>query len=451
MSNLVLAKNSSHKPVKSFPQKLLQPTVIAVLASIGIHGALGLLLPYLGTSSQETPAKKTVQLVQLTPEEQSRLPQMSPPSRSPSQLQSLNPLPGLSTPYPPLTGSAFPLGLSPVNPPSNGLANKNLSALPSNTTRSQTTATIPSTAKKPQANKDQKITEQKLAPYQGSMRISPITQRPSARELSSLVGSLNPAPPLTAMPPLPPPPLYPSDLGAQPGTPIAKAPQFGAPTSSAPAPSGTRGRILPELVSPDITVRTRTNYSSATPSPTSSPSSPSQELSGINPASAAPSLPPAPPLSKPNGTENGTGTSSDQKVRDGINALAAISSGSDDIKNHDPIVGKYPESACASRATGTSSIAAKVDNNGTIVSVKPAPASNDILDRAAIAAVSERDMEVTNKTVTHIFPVKFEYDSSVCGRAAVPKDAEPRNSATPKPTAEAPNTKTPQDAPAPKK
>ena len=97
-------------------------------------------------------------------------------------------------------------------------------------------------------------------------------------------------------------------------------------------------------------------------------------------------------------------------------------------------------------------IAAKVDNKGIIRQpVKPTPASNAILDQAAKAAVSQRDMEVTNKTVTHLFPVKFEYDSSVCGRAAVPKDAEPRNSATPKPTAEAPNTKTPQDAPAPKK
>jgi hypothetical protein len=83
--------------LKGFSQTLFQPTGIAVMASVGIHAALGVSLPYLPISSQEKPSSRTVQLVQLSPTEQSRLPQLTPPPLS-NQLGSLYPLPpGLST------------------------------------------------------------------------------------------------------------------------------------------------------------------------------------------------------------------------------------------------------------------------------------------------------------------------------------------------------------------
>jgi len=443
MSNIVVPKRLPDR-FQSLSQKLLGPTGIAVLASLGIHAALAISLPYLGTSSQEKPAKRTVQLVQLTPEEQGRLPQMSPPpSLSASQLQSLKPLPGLSTPYPPLTSSGFPLNLSPVGPPSNGLANKTLSSLPSNTTRSKTTATIPSAAKKPQANKDKKITDQKLAPYQGSMRISPITQRPSAKELSSLVGSLSPAPPLTAMPPLPPPPLYPSETGGQPETPIAKAPQFGAP-SSTPAPSGSRSRTPEPLVSPNITISTRTNNPDITKSP-------SQVLTGIKPASAPTT--PLPP--KPNGTENGTGTSNDDYNRRSIAAL--VNSGASDIKKYPAISGTYPKVACVEKLSGTTLITAQVDSQGTVSGTSVTlPSPSPVFDDVAEMAVSGINFGAKGKAIAYQVPVEFKYDSSVCGSATVPQTAKPENAATPqtrapKTSPEPQNTATPQDAPAPKK
>ena len=438
MSNIVVPKRLPDR-FQSLSQKLFGPTGIAVLASLGIHAALAISLPYLGTSSQEKPAKRTVQLVQLTPEEQGRLPQMSPPpSLSASQLQSLKPLPGLSTPYPPLTSSGFPLNLSPVGPPSNGLASKTLSSLPSNTTRSQTTAIIPSAAKKPQANKDKKITDQKLAPYQGSMRISPITQRPSARELSSLVGSLSPAAPLTAMPPLPPPPLYPSETGGQPGTPIAKAPQFGAP-SSTPAPSGTPSRTPEPLVSPNVTISTRTNNPDIT-------NSPSQVLTGIKPASAPTT--PLPP--KPNGTENGTGTSNDDYNRRTIDALARMG----DIAKVEKsaTISGSSITACMEKLSGTSLITAEVDAQGNVGSATVTkPSTSPVFDDVAQTTVSGINFGAKGKPMAYQVPVEFKYEPGDCGNATVQKEtAQPRTS-TPKTSPEPQNTTTPQDAPAPKK
>ncbi len=85
--------------IKSFPQMLSQPTGIAVMASVGIHGLLGLTLPYLPLASQEKPGSpRTVQLVELTPAELSRLPQAAPPLTSlpvPNSSQSYQSLPTL--------------------------------------------------------------------------------------------------------------------------------------------------------------------------------------------------------------------------------------------------------------------------------------------------------------------------------------------------------------------
>ncbi|MEW6499384.1 MAG: hypothetical protein AB1589_43985, partial [Cyanobacteriota bacterium] len=65
--------------LKSIPQKLSQPTGIAVLASVGIHAVLGVSLPYWSLSSQEKPKPvRNVQLMELSQNDLSRLP---PPPR----------------------------------------------------------------------------------------------------------------------------------------------------------------------------------------------------------------------------------------------------------------------------------------------------------------------------------------------------------------------------------
>ncbi|MGB5960695.1 MAG: hypothetical protein WBG73_08570 [Coleofasciculaceae cyanobacterium] len=410
-----------------------------MMASVGIHGVLAVLLPYIGNSSSQKSAPKTVQLVQLSPAEQSRLPQSALPTPlGASPLQGLDPLSGLSTPYPPLPDlGGLPSSLSPVNPPLNSLANN---------TTSPTIKTSPSpkvdpkTDKtKPEASKDTKITDRKLAPSQGPVKI----QASNKREVFSS-GSGLPNLNLTAAdygpvnPPSAPPTLYPpAPTGNQAANVAPPSQSSGLPLFSNQQTPGNNSRTPEPLVSPNI-IGNNTN--------SDTPSSPAQELAGIKPATGVPPLPT--PQLKPSGVEGGTGTSSEQRQRDGINALVANSAGVEGYKKHATIAGTYPKTACASKASGTSYIAAKVDNQGIILSLDPAPASNPDLDQAAKAAVSQRDMEVTNKTVTHLFPVEFKYDPDVCGSAAVPTPTEqPRNS-TPK-TPEAASTATPQ-TPAPK-
>ncbi|AFZ17324.1 energy transducer TonB [Allocoleopsis franciscana] len=92
--------------LKTLPHKLSQPTAIAVIASVGIHAALGFSLPYFSTSSQEKPKPiRNVQLLELKPEELSRVPPSPLPldPLSPSLNQQLTPLsPSGSSTFPSL-------------------------------------------------------------------------------------------------------------------------------------------------------------------------------------------------------------------------------------------------------------------------------------------------------------------------------------------------------------
>ncbi len=69
----------SYSILKNIPGFFGQPAGIATLASLGLHGMLGLALPlFPNPKAAEKPPEKMVPLVTLTPEEQSRLPLMNP-------------------------------------------------------------------------------------------------------------------------------------------------------------------------------------------------------------------------------------------------------------------------------------------------------------------------------------------------------------------------------------
>ena len=66
-------------------EKLNQPTAIAVMASAGIHAALGLTLPHTPVfSSEKSQLPQPVQLLSLTPEDQSRIPEFYLPPAPPT-------------------------------------------------------------------------------------------------------------------------------------------------------------------------------------------------------------------------------------------------------------------------------------------------------------------------------------------------------------------------------
>ncbi len=93
--------------LKNIPGFFGQPAGIATIASLGLHGVLGLALPLFPANSKPTekPPEKTVPLVTLTPEEQSRLPFMNQRQATPGVIAQM-----------PLTNSTGLL-LPPMPPP----------------------------------------------------------------------------------------------------------------------------------------------------------------------------------------------------------------------------------------------------------------------------------------------------------------------------------------------
>jgi len=112
---------------RTVSEKLNQPTGIAVMASVGIHVILGLTLPsYVPVFSNEAPpTRRTVQMLELSEADLSRLPDLSVPTVPPyiyqqTPLQSpFPPLPPLPSPPP---QESLPLdGTISVAPPSQSL------------------------------------------------------------------------------------------------------------------------------------------------------------------------------------------------------------------------------------------------------------------------------------------------------------------------------------------
>ena len=65
--------------LNNLPNKLAQPNNVSILASLGLHALLFITLPNLSISSGgETSKKRTVQVTELSPTEQMRLPNFSP-------------------------------------------------------------------------------------------------------------------------------------------------------------------------------------------------------------------------------------------------------------------------------------------------------------------------------------------------------------------------------------
>jgi hypothetical protein len=75
--------------LKNLPEIFSQPTGIAAIASLGIHGAIALIVPLVPVDSnkpKETPSAKTVGVMELSQADQSRLPQI--PGQTPINPQS---------------------------------------------------------------------------------------------------------------------------------------------------------------------------------------------------------------------------------------------------------------------------------------------------------------------------------------------------------------------------
>ncbi|MDX2212817.1 MAG: hypothetical protein SFY66_05950 [Oculatellaceae cyanobacterium bins.114] len=120
--------------IKSLPKTLgpmlREPTSLAIIASVGVHGLMWVVLPLLPVQSsqaEEPEIRRSVALLELTPAEQGRLPDFStpqvtvPPVPEESDFYSLTPLPNPYSPAPTQPSSpnyqTFPPIVLPQLPP----------------------------------------------------------------------------------------------------------------------------------------------------------------------------------------------------------------------------------------------------------------------------------------------------------------------------------------------
>jgi hypothetical protein len=102
------------QPSGTFLTNLRQPLSIAVLASLGMHGLMAMLLPLLPPSNPAAAEQGTVKLVELSPAEQLRLPQSGAPLTFPPLKNSPSSNTFATSPYilPPI-GNTSPLSSDP--------------------------------------------------------------------------------------------------------------------------------------------------------------------------------------------------------------------------------------------------------------------------------------------------------------------------------------------------
>ena len=383
--------------IKSFPQKLFQPTGIAVMSSVGIHALLAVTLPYLPIASQEKPQPiRNVRLVQLTPAEQSRLPQLSPPSLSPlpNQLQSLYPLPAYpSTPLPSLSSSrdSFLYNLPPISPlppASNGLSSSRTSQ---------------SSNKQPKSSTQQATNRQLAVLKDSSVRIKPLNQRPTS---------------LTEFTPLPTVPIPQQSIFQR--RELWQLP----PVNPAPLPESS-------------------NLSQTTgQSPSSSPTSLAAELRGTNQAMA-------PTSGQRNSTDNSRASvySDYNKVVTDWLVRNEIATRPETIK----ISRNYPQKELSSGEPngGAVVVAVKVDENGKIISDSLQPMvssfSDGAFDKEALSTVGGYQFPSTGKAEAYLVQVQFKDDSRVPSILTRPQAPSERPGSPERPSSpERPNADKPQ-------
>lgn len=214
-------------PLQSLPAPLRSilrdPTAIAVLASIGMHGLLWAVLPYLPLSAAqptEADIQREVGLVELSPEELARVPQFD--------TQTTIPIPGV--PLPPADAGRLPQQFTPFPvPPAGSLFPPSSLYVPPSLGRSP----LILRSNQPLARSNTPTTRQPQRP----------SPTPTPTPTSTPTANATPTPTPT---PLPPP--TPGETTSAAGTPIDGVPPLeGTPTPNngatalnpTPSPSGT--------------------------------------------------------------------------------------------------------------------------------------------------------------------------------------------------------------------
>ncbi|MGK7872754.1 MAG: TonB family protein [Xenococcaceae cyanobacterium] len=392
--------------IHTLTAKLLQPTSIAIFASIGIHTLLGVSLPNLPLFSQGEKSTRghTVRLIELNPVEQTRLPDFS---------QSLPNIPQFPN---------TPLIDTPL-----------LNRSPFNTALLSPTQPLPQPSSPPLTNRNNSFTP------------------PIFRNL--------PPPPLPSPVSLPSPP--PTRVNSPPlrrNSPIARPRPSFSPLSPPISPrelinppkfrySRTPEWIHPPLPQQEIPANSRKR---PTPNPITSPTAPDTV------AHRQPNLLPETFQRLESLQEEKTNTTDNEANRNYLGWL-----GEDRIEEKPEersIIGTYPKDACQRRLEGTTVYGVWVNAQGQVTNSKLIKSAGyAIFNQQALHDINSSSFDnQTSKRKPYLVKINFEYDAEICPSVTIPPQGVAEDIGTIEPTIKFTNdpdnpvVETPNNPPTPK-
>lgn len=375
---------------KTVSEKLNQPTGIAVMASVGIHVILGLTLPsYVPVFSNEAPpTRRTVQMLELSEADLSRLPDLSVPTVPPYIYQQTP----LQSPFPPL----------PPLPPQDSLPlDGNISVAPPSQSLK-----IPSSSSTPKRTRTR------------TSRNQPSTPFPSMRRNLGI-----PVFPPSQLPPPPPP-----------GT---RNPDYRS-TETEPTPSID---LWAAQLRDDRNLSVLTNPRSQPPEP---PKDKKEEEVAVNPETD-----PAANEDDPTPNPEETPSESDQVVTQKPNSEQQSDNTSDEGNKVEPpplqrrtLIASYPKAACQKQLNGNALYSVVVGADGKPTNLQLIQRAGDpILEQKAQDTIqAHRFLNRTEQPQEYQVSVEFSDQKKVCPKPTPPEASEqtPEGSNSPTPQPENP-------------
>lgn len=408
--------------IKSVSEKLNQPTSIAVMASVGIHALLGVSLPYVMPvfSREEPPLRQTVQLLELTPADLSRLPDLSVPSIPPSlyyqtPLSSQSLLPS-QTPQVPLnldgTISLYPRKSTSTSSSQSSSSTKRTNRTPNSVT--------------PNSSQRQRLTNKELRELLGRG----VTAAPTRNILEQLE-QLESADPKNE----------PSDSSNTSMDSLANRRLNQDQESLTLAQRGIAPPREPfkpkkhDIVAhnPQANHQSPTNENSEAQRPQPSQRNTHDLARNSKPDST--------------NTNNQEAQPNNPTGRDGNVPTIPMR-----------LAGTYPKEACSEKLSGTAVFRVLVGADSKIANIQLLQsAGNSAFDQQARQDINARSFpNSTAQPKSYRVSVAFEYDKKICPSSSAPPDSsqpqnapEPQNSPKPETTPEARQTPTPQNSPEP--
>lgn len=414
--------------IKTLPGTL--STNLAVLASLGIHGILWAVLPVLPFESKslESKSQQSVGLIELTPEEQSRLPSTSevtlPPfATQPSVLPPLPPPPFQTSVLPPLR-SLPPFQLAPNNSSKNSFRVSSpqpktfrvRSPAPTQNNRvpsriatnrpagSVTNRTYYSKETLPQWRTIQPQ-NQGLPPTDGLTRFDP--------------SSLPPSPPIVPVPS--PPPLGRQNTNPQnPNPPQEQQIATNQPTPLAPnAPQKVPEHTKRELLARREQLATNRARSLATPP---APMTREQLVQTLRRSQPQPN---------PDGSESMTTARAIRQLDEYEAQRQKVQEDIPKAVTKQPVRQKI--TTCEKQFDGSVAyINAVVNSQGKVISGPALYSKTGSVDtQQAMASVGSYPFRATGDTISYDFAIQFEYDTDNCSEPTpepTPEDTQPQQS-----------------------